>query len=148
MVKLVVNQAGFPTLANLIFMQVGRTSWVMGRPMPFTPELRTFPIKAHGDEQSDSCLGAVTNQTVVCADMFLDFAYYLPDQPGVQDRRQRLVFTRDRYGELGWQGQPLESKEDYCYPYLSDEGRSVRDKSIRVGVADFSRKEFVTSARP
>lgn len=142
MVDLVVNGAGYPMLTNMMMIDTGHGSWSIGSPKPFTPATRDFPIRAYGDEQTDSCLAAIKGQTISCADIFVDFSYYLEDQHQVQDRLQRIFFTRNGSGTLGWQGQPIQSKEDFCYTYLSTLGKSVRDENLKEGVDDFSRKYF------
>jgi hypothetical protein len=137
MINLVVNGAGWPLLSNMFSVQID-PGWVLGSPHPFEVTHTDFPIKAHGDTETDSCLSVVSGQPVVCADIVVDFAYYLNDQPSVQDRREREVFTRSS----NWIGQPLASKKDFCYDFLSAEGKSTRDKQVRAGAADFSLKDF------
>jgi hypothetical protein len=134
-------------LSNMLMFDLGNNEWVMGGPAPFTPSARDSPIKAYGDEQTDSCLAAIKGQSVKCADIFVDFSYYLESQPNVQDHRERIVFTRDDSGNFGWTGQPKESKEDYCYRYLSSDGKSARDKQLKSGVSDFSKDDFWVARR-
>ncbi len=128
LVNLIVGD-GQQTIQGVMFAHVDNNWIVRGSfaPVPWAP---TFPIRAHGDAQTDSCLSAFRlpdNGKIVCADLVVRFSYYLEDQPQMENAKKRLVFRTVSGGKLDWEEQPEESRQDFCYSYLSTEHKSLRD---------------------
>jgi hypothetical protein len=144
MINLVVNDSGYPLLEDLFSVQ-SDSGFLLGSPHKFDVVHRDSPLKSKNDSVTESCLNIVKGQRVKCADVVVDFAYYLTDQSNVQDHRERKVFLTDD----GWNGQPLDSKKDYCSDSLSEDQKEARKEQMATSnVGFFANKEYWGPKQP